>query len=185
MSWHVSDTSHVIAKHIAKTNNEKTRDKGALGLFQDMIQTWVTFELVKVINIFGLSPAYASHIEAFAPDLYNYFFYIQDTSQNKGFENKANNVQQQLMKHSLHSNVFDKCSFMTVEKESWTNHVNCMIPVVVLSWLRQLKEYFFLDNNGDKSWAKLGNYVATGNLDNKHHPLTSIYFKHQTNDDLL
>jgi hypothetical protein len=95
LSWYISDTSQVIAKHVARINNKITRDKGAPELFQDMIQTWVTFELVKIIHIFGLSPTYASHIEAFAPDLYNYFFYIQDTSENKGFENKANNVQQQ------------------------------------------------------------------------------------------
>jgi hypothetical protein len=108
LSWYVSDTSQVITKHITRTNNEITKNKGASGLFQEMIQTWVTYELVKVIHIFGLGPACATHIREFAPNLYDYLFYLEDTNENKDFENKAKYVQEQLIKNTLHSRVFVK-----------------------------------------------------------------------------
>ncbi len=49
LSWYVSDASFIIAKYLAKGKDKSDKtDRGAPGIYQEMIQTWVTYELVKV-----------------------------------------------------------------------------------------------------------------------------------------
>jgi hypothetical protein len=56
LSWYVSDASFIIAKYLAKVKDKTAKDRGAPGIYQEMIQTWVTYELVKVVCIYGLNP---------------------------------------------------------------------------------------------------------------------------------
>ncbi len=65
LSWYISDASFIIAKYFAKEkkdNKDKTErvkdktDRGAPGIHHKTIQTWVTYELVKVLYIYGLNP---------------------------------------------------------------------------------------------------------------------------------
>jgi hypothetical protein len=42
-----------------------------------MIQTWATYELVKVVYIYGLNPEPNDSIEIFAPDIDTYIHYLR------------------------------------------------------------------------------------------------------------
>jgi hypothetical protein len=48
-----------------------------------------------------------------------------------------------LMKETLHTRVFSKRSFAKVEMLVWNNDMKYMIPIVILTWLKQLEKYFF------------------------------------------
>jgi hypothetical protein len=57
LSWYISDAAFIIANYLAKNELKgKGRDRGKHGIYHEMIQTWVTYELVKVLHLYGLNP---------------------------------------------------------------------------------------------------------------------------------
>jgi len=44
-----------------------------------MIQTWVTYEVVKVLYIYGLNPEPSEQLETVAPHIETYIKYVIDT----------------------------------------------------------------------------------------------------------
>jgi hypothetical protein len=55
LSWYVSDASFIVAKYVAKEKDKSDKTgRGAPGMYQEMIQTLVTYKLVKVLYIYGL-----------------------------------------------------------------------------------------------------------------------------------
>ena len=52
LSWYIKDVSFVLAHHLTKlplpTNDKKAKDRGKHVIYEEMIQTWVTHEVVKV-----------------------------------------------------------------------------------------------------------------------------------------
>ena len=75
LSWYVYDAGQVIATTIAKNPSDRIDRGDSLG-FQEFIQSWVGFELVKVLNIFGLQPKIRPDLEAWSPDLFATFSYL-------------------------------------------------------------------------------------------------------------
>ncbi len=71
------------------------------------------------------------------------------------------------MKHTLHTGIFHKCSFAKGETPVWNNDMKYMIPIVILTWLRQLEEYFFWYEN--ETWAVLGDYLGNEKNEPKIH----------------
>ncbi len=53
------------------------RDKGAPGVYHEMIQTWVPYELVKVIYIFGLNPEPNKSLSECALEIREYIEYLK------------------------------------------------------------------------------------------------------------
>jgi hypothetical protein len=53
LSWHVYDAAQVIATNIAKKSFYGI-DRGDSLVFQDFIQSWVGYELLKALNVFVL-----------------------------------------------------------------------------------------------------------------------------------
>ncbi len=53
LSWYVYDAAQIIATKVAKKPFNGP-DRGDSLVFQEFIQSWVGYELVKVLNIFGL-----------------------------------------------------------------------------------------------------------------------------------
>jgi hypothetical protein len=70
--WYVSDALFIIAKYLAKAKNAIKKDKGAPEVYHEMIQTWVTYELVKVIYIFGLNPEPNEFLSECTPEIRDY-----------------------------------------------------------------------------------------------------------------
>jgi hypothetical protein len=47
-------------------------------MFQELMHSWVGYELVKVLLIFGLDPKICDELEDWSPDLFNLFSYMGD-----------------------------------------------------------------------------------------------------------
>ena len=122
-----------------------------------MIQTWVTYEVVKVLFLYGLNPKPNSNIGHIAPQLQTYIQHINEPS-DKTYDT-AKTVQETLFKKTLHSSYFARCSFSDVGRLlAWRDDVKFMIPFLIMTWLRQLQQYF-REKNNLVSWSKLGNYI--------------------------
>ena len=61
-------------------------------MFQEMIQTWVTYEVVKVIFLFGLNPELKTTIKEVAPQIQTYIQYIKDPEEST-YETGRNSAQ--------------------------------------------------------------------------------------------
>ncbi len=49
-------------------------DRGAFNMFQELLHSWVGYELVEVLLNFGLSPKIRQDLEDWSPDSFNLFF---------------------------------------------------------------------------------------------------------------
>ena len=58
-------------------------DRGNSLVFQEFIQSWVGYELVKVLNVFGLQPNIRSDLAHWSPDLFATFSYLRNRSNNQ------------------------------------------------------------------------------------------------------
>ena len=47
-------------------------------MFRELMHSWVGYELVKVLLIFGLSPKNCNDLENWSPDLFHLFSYMGD-----------------------------------------------------------------------------------------------------------
>ena len=163
LSWYISDASFVIAHHISKFPipaeelKAGAKDRGKHGIYEEMIQAWVTYEVIKVLYIYGLSPEPKDDIEDIAPDIYKYHLYIIDRDETEADE--LHEMQKLLMKRTLHGTTFEKCNFSGVDQVNWKADVKFMIPFLLLSWVRHLQQYYYHKKNMKKTWSKHGNYT--------------------------
>ena len=79
LCWYVYDVAQVIATKIAKKPFDGI-DRGNSLVFQDFIQSWVGYKLVKVLNVFGLQPKIGSDFATWSPDLFAMFTYYLSRS---------------------------------------------------------------------------------------------------------
>ncbi len=98
-----------------------------------MIQMWVTYELVKVIYIVGLNPSPNDDLSNFAPKIDTYIAYLRMGDKDKDNKKYATTTHELLMRQTLHTRVFHKCSFAKVETPIRNNDVKHMIPIVILT----------------------------------------------------
>ena len=55
LSWYISDAAFVIGNSLAYIPLQ-FKDKGKHNTFMEMIHTWITYEVVKVLFLYGLNP---------------------------------------------------------------------------------------------------------------------------------
>ncbi len=77
LSFYIYDTGFVLATSIARQPLGKgTPDRGQSLLFHEFMQSWLGYELVKVLITFVLQPTTLNaSLEHWLPDLYNLFTY--------------------------------------------------------------------------------------------------------------
>ena len=130
-------------------------------VFQDFIQSWVGFELVKLLNVFGLQPKIRDNLEAWSPDLFATFTYLCNReASNDQLKKTAFKMLDLLFDKTKHNSYFGKLAFGSKEKFKKTN--NCALYLLILTWLRQLEEYFYnFDGNDDfdGDWNEHGKSV--------------------------
>ena len=78
LSWYISDASFIIATYLSKLEIEGS-DRGKHATYLEMIQTWVTYEVVKVLYIYGLNPERSEQLQTVAPHIETYIKYVIDT----------------------------------------------------------------------------------------------------------
>jgi hypothetical protein len=172
LSWYVHDAAHIIATKIAK-KPFIGNDRGKRLLFQEFIQSWVGYELVKVLNVFGLQPKTRTDLADWSPDLFATFTYLSNRTKDQ-YKDKANKMLDLLFDHTKHNSYFNKLNFGSKEKFKTLN--NSSLYLLILMWLRHLEEYYYSwEGNGDfrSDWNKYGKYFGTSST-LKAAPLANI-----------
>ena len=113
LAWYVYDAAQVIATKIAKKPFDGI-DRGDSLVFQDFIQSWVGYELVKVLNVFGLQPKIRSDLATWSPDLFATF--------NDRHKDKATKTLDLLFDQTEHNSYFGKLNFGNKEKFKTMNN---------------------------------------------------------------
>jgi hypothetical protein len=78
MSWYINDISHIISKKLAKCQTTVVAEKGMPNIFHEMIHTWITYKVVKMLNLFRLKPTINEKLKEWSPDIYNLVKYVTD-----------------------------------------------------------------------------------------------------------
>ncbi len=115
---------------------------------------------MKVLNVFGLQPKIRTDLADWAPDLFTTFTYLTNRTKNE-YKDKANKMVDKLFDQTEHSSYFSKLNFRSKEKIKALN--NSSLYLLILTWLRQLEEYYFsFEGNGDfrSDWNKYGNILV-------------------------
>ena len=122
------------------------------------MHSWVGFELVRVFLAFGLSPRLRDDLNEFSPDLFNLFSYIGEKPRDSSKTKEVDRLLQILFNKTEHNSYFGKLPF-----GKWTKFLkmeNTTIPLVILTWLRQLQEHFYLQPtlSNSNDWSDNGRY---------------------------
>jgi hypothetical protein len=161
MSWFIGDSAYILAMYIAKVKEDvpAAKDRGGPGIYEEMIKTWLLYEVVKVLYLFGLNPGISDSCESAAPGIYQYLSDMEE-----GYATKEsvelNNVLFNLTKHRSNFTGDSKdCTFANDSATTWVADVQYQIPFLILTWMRHLQEYFFKDDT--RRWNSLGRYAPT------------------------
>jgi hypothetical protein len=111
-------------------------DRGEMLIFQQFIHSWLCYELVKVLYVFGLQPQIRSDISGLSQELHTAFDYLN----NKQHEHKetALKVLNILFDKTEHNSYFNK--FILGSKQKFKNMKNPALCLVIMMWLRQLEQ---------------------------------------------
>jgi hypothetical protein len=122
------------------------------------MHSWVGFELVQVFIAFGLSPQLRDDLNDFSPDLFNLFSYFGEKQRDSSKKDEAERLLEILFNKTEHNSYFGKQPFG--KKTKFLKMENTTIPLVILTWLRQLQEHFYLQPTLNKSndWSDHGRY---------------------------
>ena len=159
MSWYVLDVGYVVGNKITRRHDDpkKSKDWGSSLVYNEFMNAWITYELVQVLHIYGLTPAVRSNLQDVSSNLFKIETFMRDrTTQNTKDYEDAEKLMQQLFAGTDHSAIFKQMGFgnMTHFKQ-----LTCYaIPFLIITYLRQLQEYFFLVQ--DKDFFKEGMYAA-------------------------
>ena len=138
LSWYVYDAAQVIATKIAKKPFDGI-DRGDSLVFQDFIYSWVGYELVKVLNVFGLQPKIRSDLATWSTDLFATINYYLSNRSNDLHKDNATKTLDLLFDQTEHSSYFGKLNFGS--KENFKTMKNSSLYLLTLMWLRQLEQY--------------------------------------------
>jgi hypothetical protein len=127
-------------------------------LFEHIIHSWVGYELVKVLLKYGLSPSVRSDLNDWSQDLFELFAYFGEKQRDP--TKRPTTQLNILFENTEHCSYFDKLPFG--KKMRFEKMANTTIPLVILTWLRQLQEHVFKlpDHSSQADWSDLGRYFT-------------------------
>ena len=157
ISWFHLNASYVLGNKIAKNRESQFNDLGKPQFFYEVVQSWVSFELVQVLQKFGLNPKFKSNLNTWSKDIHCVVQFMKK-SQQQDHEKKRAQVCIDILfqpKKTEHYGSFIRCEHGT--KMNFEKMTNFAIPLVILTWHRMIQEYFW--KNGDKTFFEYGNYM--------------------------
>ncbi len=160
LSFYIYDTGSVLATSTARQPFPTGKhDRGESLLFHKFIQSWVGYELVKVLVTFGLQPiTLTSTLKNWSKDLHDIFTHM--LTKNLDLKGRAEEILDVLFSKTLHCGYWLRTQFGA--RTIFFEQSNGVLSLVVLTWLRQLQRFFLNDehthNNGNRS--KLGKYTG-------------------------
>lgn len=167
LSWYIQDAAQILSTRIVKKPFKGTTDRGEMLIFQNYMHSWVCYECVKILNFFGLQPKIRSDLNNWSPQLNILFAFFSDKQgNNDDHKSDASDVLEIIINKTAHSAYFNKLNFGRMQK--FHHFDKPILYLVIMTWLRQLQEYFFNDINKDVEWNDHGRYwgIATSNVDN-------------------
>jgi hypothetical protein len=151
LSWYTYDTAITISTTSIAKRKVDYDGRGEFNMFQELMHSWVGYKLVKVLLAFGLSPKIWADLESWSPNLFNFFSYLGDKQRDPSKKESAEELLTILFDKTLHNGYFGKLPFGS--KDKFSKMTNTTLPLVMLTWLRQLEEYFYeigdTNENGD------------------------------------
>jgi hypothetical protein len=157
ISWFHLNASYVLGNKIAKNRESQFNDLGKPQFFYEVVQSWVSFELVQVLQKFGLNPKFKTNLDRWSKDMHCVVQFMKK-SQQQDHEKKRAQVCIDILfqpKKTEHYGSFIRCEHGT--KMNFEKMTNFAIPLVILTWHRMIQEYFW--KNGDKTFFEYGNYM--------------------------
>jgi hypothetical protein len=88
--WYTYDAAKIISTTPIAKKTVDFDDRGAFNMFQELMQSWVGYKLIKVLLNFGLSPKIWQDLEDCSPDLLNLFSYPGDKQRDPSKKNRLN-----------------------------------------------------------------------------------------------
>ena len=157
LSWYTFDAAFVISNSTIAKKSVDVEDRGGNHeLFEHLMNSWVGYELVKVLFKFGLNPKLRCDLKDWSPDLYKLFSYFSEKQRDSS--NCPTDLLNVLFDKTEHCSYFGKLPFG--KRTKFEKMANATLPLVILTWLRQLQEHFFEqpENNPHIDWNDLGRY---------------------------
>jgi hypothetical protein len=156
-------------------------DRGAFNLFHELMHSWVGYELVQVLLNFGLSPKIQQDLEDWSLDLFNLFSYLGNKQRDPSKKEHAEHLLTILFDRTLQNGYFAKLPFGS--RDIFAKMTNTTLALVVLTWLRQLQEYFYKigDANENGDWNVHRKYCPVkAKHVSREFPLDNMYMIKQT-----
>ncbi len=153
------DVGYIVGNKITRRHNDpnKSKDWGSSLVYNEFMHAWVTYELVQVLHIYGLTPAVRSNLNDVSSDLFKIETFMRDrTSQDSKDSEDAEKLIQQLFAGTEHIAIFKQMGFRSMTH--FKQLTSYAMPFLLITWLHQLQEHFFL--NEDKDFFKEGMYAA-------------------------
>ena len=139
LSWYTFDAAFIISNSAIAKKIEVEDKGGNHGLYEHLMHSWVGYELVKVLLKYGLSPKLRSDLIEWSPELFKLFSYFGKKQRDPS--KSPTRLLNILFENMEHSSYFGKLPFG--KRTKFEKKANTTIPLVILTWLRQLQEHFF------------------------------------------
>ena len=112
------------------------------------MHAWVTYELVQVLHIYRLTPLVRSNLKDVSLDLFKIETFLRDrTNQDANNSKHAEGIIKWLFADTEHSANLKK---MIMGNMSYFKQLTTYaIPFLLITWLQQLKQHFFLKLDDD------------------------------------
>jgi len=157
----IHDAAHILSTKIATKKFEEGTDRGEMLIFQSFMHSWVCYECLKVLSVFGLQPTIRADISSWSPQLHDLFTFYSDKTKNVDCQIGAAKAVDLLFDSTDHSSYFGKHSFGS--KTKFDTSIDPILYLVVLTWSRQLQQFFFEIEDTDeiRYWNVYGRYYGT------------------------
>jgi hypothetical protein len=157
----IHDAAHILSTKIATKKFEEGTDRGEMLIFQSFMHSWVCYECLKVLSVFGLQPTIRADIGSWSPQLRDLFTFYSDKTKNVDCQIGAAKAVDLLFDSTDHSSYFGKHSFGS--KTKFDTSIDPILYLVVLTWSRQLQQFFFEieDTDEKRDWNVYGRYYGT------------------------
>ena len=157
----IHDAAHILSTKIATKKFEEGTDRGEMLIFQSFMHSWVCYECLKVMSVFGLQPTIRADIGSWSPQLCDLFTFYSDKTKNVDCQIGAAKAVDLLFDSTDHSSYFGKHSFGS--KTKFDTSIDPILYLVVLTWSRQLQQFFFEieDTDEKRDWNVYGRYYGT------------------------
>ena len=157
----IHDAAQILSTKIAMKKFEEGTDRGEMLIFQSFMHSWVCYECLKVLSVFGLQPTIRADIESWSPQLRDLLTFYSDKTKNVAYQSGASTAVDVLFDSTDHSSYFGKHSFGS--KTKFDTSIDPILYLVVLTWSRQLQQFFFEieDTDEKRDWNVYGRYYGT------------------------